>query len=121
MVASGTDLGFVKIARPGISAASRTAGRAAVNSAAFRRALVLGTRETSSHRGEWFKNRRKHGRPGPARLPAGPNRAGPADGFEWYGKREMKQERILQAVFEEWVREGPGFSRGGHGLWNSGL
>ena len=33
----------------------------------------------------------------------------------------MKQERILQAVFEEWVREGHGFSRAVHGLWNSGL
>src|SRR5271154_542610 len=92
MVARGTDGGFAKIARSGISSVSRTTGCASIDSATFRRAVVLGAGQTDSRRGKWFENRRNDRRLGPARLSAGANCPRTADGFERHGKREVKEQ-----------------------------
>src|SRR5258706_814071 len=54
MVAGGTDSGFAKIARPGISSIEYANGRAAIDSTAFRREVVVGAMVASSHSREWL-------------------------------------------------------------------
>src|ERR1700677_632208 len=99
MVSRRIDCRFVKITRPRISSADRTKRSAPVDSATFCRALLMGTREKSAHRGEWIKNRRNNGGPRRIRLPPSKNRRRRTKDFQRNSERDELAVSNWQLAF----------------------